>query len=581
MTKKPVTSGTILHIDLTTKKAWAEDLPSPFQKLPLRGKALGLKLLSSGNEPDDSPLSPSNKIVLSTGLLTGTGAPTGAWLTLLARSPLTGMLSASSWGGNFPVSLKRTGYDAVVIEGKAKEPTSIVIGDDIQFLETAFLWGKTTERTNEYFLSRWGKVDVLCIGPSGERQHKTATPVMDRYRNGISPGLGALMGSKNLKALVARGNRPLSIADPEAMRDVSSKILEKISRKFVLFRQISSDGTAHFLHALNEGKALPTRNFRSGEFDELEKVDGRAVYHSILSKRIACFSCPIGCRRLSRLGKPPAQKLAEGPDLLDIISFGTLCGNSDLQTILESRHRCNDLGLDPLSIGATISLLMDLQEENRISEREVGFPIRFGNVAAILKIIDQIEQNEGIGKILAEDPSQVASDSSLISPRFHVRQQPVGPGHPVWDPYSDLHYKTSNSGARYTLGAGPFAGEIGIYNQFDAKGEVSRVILFQDTMAVLESLGLCEYLLLFLDLNDIASLIAPVLGSEADPRALLRWGGKISGLERRLNLGWEKDPLQMDASPDWSSQTKDDAVSQYFSLRDWDSKGTPKGNIEL
>lgn len=571
-------NGKLLRVDLTQKKSWVEDIPSHFIERGLGGKALGLKFLSQEKPEADDPLSPSNKIIFSAGLLTGTGAPTGAWLSLLARSPLTGLLTASYAGGEFPVRLKMAGYDAVIIEGKAKEPITLVIGDKIQFLPAASLWNKTVWETEEYFTTRWGrKMKVLSIGPAGERRYKTATAVMDRSRNGISPGLGAVMGSKNLKAIAAYGDKSFPFADLEAFKVVSANTLERISRKSVIFRELSSYGTANFLQLFNQNRVLPTRNFRFGTFEEAGKIDGEAIYDSLHPKRIACFSCPIGCRRLSLLD----GHFVEGPDLLDVVSFGSLCNNHDLHTILEARHRCNGLGIDPLSMGATIASSMDLYEKRLISQREVGISLNFGDSQAIQYVMDQVEKDEGLGKLLAEDPLQVASHHSFPNSIFHVRNQPVGPSHPVYDTDMDLHYRVSNAGSWYLLASSAFAKELEIYDQGNARDEVSQVRLFQDTMAAMESLGLCEYLLLFLNLQDISSIISPVLGVNLEPGALIQLGQKVSDVERQLNLEMDRNQRLLSMSPSWSSETRNEKVLQYFSMRDWDEKGVPKNKVEL
>jgi aldehyde:ferredoxin oxidoreductase len=571
-------NGKLLRVDLTQKKTWVEDIPSYFVERGLGGKALGLKFLSQEKLKGDDPLSPSNKIILSTGLLTGTGAPTGAWLSLLTRSPLTGLLTASYAGGEFPVRLKMTGYDAIIIEGRAKEPISLIIGDEIHFLPATPIWNKTVWETDEYFTTRWGrKMKVLSIGPAGERQYKTATAVMDRSRNGISPGLGAVMGSKNLKAIAAYGEKSFPLANLEEFKVTSANTLERISRKSIIFRELSSYGTANFLQLFNQNKVLPTRNFRFGIFEEVEKIDGEAIYDSLHSKRIACFSCPIGCRRLSQL----EGNFVEGPDLLDLVSFGSLCGNHDLHSILEARHHCNELGIDPLSMGATIASAMDLYERGFISEREVGFPLHFGNPLAIQYLLNQVAKNEGLGKLLAEDPLQVARNYSSSNSIFHVRNQPVGPSHPLYDIHMDLHYRVSNSGTWYLLAASPFAKELEIYDQFDARDDISRVRLFQDIMAVIESLGLCEYLLLFLNLEDISSIISPILGVNLEPRTLVQLGEKVSDLERQLNLEMDRDQKLLPMNPSWSSEAKNEKVLKYFLMRNWDERGVPKSKIEL
>ena len=571
-------NGKLLRVDLTQKRTWVEDIPSYFVERGLGGKALGLKFLSQGKLNGNDPLSPSNTIILSTGLLTGTGAPTGAWLSLLTRSPLTGLLSASYAGGEFPVRLKMAGYDAIIIEGKAKEPLSLVIGEEIHFLPATSLWNKTVWETDEYFTTRWGrKMKVLSIGPAGERQYKTATAVMDRSRNGISPGLGAVMGSKNLKAIAAYGEKSFPLADLEAFKVISTNFLERISRKAIIFRELSSYGTANFLQLFNQNKVLPTRNFRFGIFEEVGKIDGEAIYDSLHPKRIACFSCPIGCRRLSQL----EEHFVEGPDLLDLVSFGSLCGNYDLQSILQARHRCNGLGIDSLSMGATIASSMDLYEKGLISQREVGFSLNFGDSQAIQYLMNQVEKNEGLGKLLAEDPLQVARNHSSPNSIFHVRNQPVGPSHPLYDIHMDLHYRVSNSGTWYLLAASPFAKELEIYDQFSARDDVSRVRLFQDIMAVIESLGLCEYLLLFLNLEDISSIIAPILGVNLESRTLVQLGEKVSDLERQLNLEMDRDQKLLPMNPSWSSEAKNEMVLKYFSMRDWDERGVPKNKIEL
>jgi aldehyde:ferredoxin oxidoreductase len=571
-------NGKLLRVDLTQKKTWVEEIPSYFVERGLGGKALGLKLFSQEKLHGNDPSSPPNKIILSTGLLTGTGAPTGAWLSLLTRSPLTGLLTASYAGGEFPVRLKMAGYDAIIIEGKANEPLSLVIGDEIQFLPAASLWNKTVSETEAYFTTRWGrKMKVLSIGPAGERQYKTATAVMDWARNGISPGLGAVMGSKNLKAIAAYGEKSFPLADLEAFKGVSANILEKISGKPIIFRNLSSYGTANFLQFFNQEKVLPTRNFRFGIFEEAGKIDGEAVCDSFHPKRIACFSCPIGCRRLSQL----EANFVEGPDLLDLVSFGSLCGNCDLQSILETRHRCNQLGVDPLSMGATIASAMDLYEKGLISKREAGASLDFGDSQAIHHLLNQVEKDEGLGRLVAQDPLQAARNHAFPNSVFHVRNQPVGPSHPSYDHLMDLHYRVSNSGTWYLLAASPFVKELEIYNQFCARDDVSRVRLFQDIMAAIESLGICEYLLLFLNLEDISAIISPILGVNLEPRALVQLGEKVSDVERQLNLEIDRDQKLLSTGPSWSPEARNEKVLQYFSMRDWDERGVPKNKIEL
>jgi aldehyde:ferredoxin oxidoreductase len=384
------------------------------------------------------------------------------------------------------------------------------------------------------------------------------------------------MGSKNLKAIVAHGDKPLAVADPGGLKLASAQVLEKISQKFITFRRLSAYGTAHLIHPFNQEKILPTRNFRTGDFEEWEKIDGETIFSSLVSKRTACFSCPIGCRRRSKVD----GEFVEGPDFIDLVSFGSLCGNHDVRTIIEARRRSNELGLDPLSMGAAVASVMDLRDRGLLSDDEVGFPLGFGNSSGLMGLLAQAEKNEGLGRALAEDPFQIARNRSSHS-IFHIRNQPIGPSHPLRDPLIDLHYRVSNSGTWYLLASGHFARELEIYDQFGVKDEVSRVRLFQDTMAVMESLGLCEYLLLFLNLKDIASLLSPILGVDVDPQGLLQLGGRISDLERQLNLDWDRNRNLTSAAPSWASEAKDERVSQYFSLRNWDEKGVPKGETEL
>ena len=573
----------LYELNLTQKKFWVEELPSSFIEHGLGGKALGLNLLLRERVDGDDPLSPLNKIILSAGLLTATGAPTGAWLSLLTRSPLTGLLTVSSIGGDFPVRLKQAGYDAIIIEGKAQEPTSLVIGEGIHFLPATSIWGKTVGETDEFFATRWDrKMRVLCIGPAGERQYKTATPVMDRSRNGISPGLGAVMGSKNLKAIAAYGEKHFAPADPEQFRVVSSKILERISRKFKTFRELSNYGTGNFLHLFNEHNVLPTRNFAAGRFPELEK-DEEEIFtkNSLPSRKIACFSCPIGCRKLTQMPGPAGQNFYEGPDFLELVSFGSLCGNHDRRSIMEARHRCNELGVDILSVGAGISSAMSLFEQGLIPESEVGLPLHFGNSQAMLELLNHVEKDEGLGKLLAADPIQVAQDHRSPESLFQIRNQPVGPSHPLYDSDMDLHYRLSNSGTWPILGAKPFREQLEVYEQFGAKNEVSRVRLLQDIMGALESLGLCEYLLLFLNVNDISSLIPPILGIELDPKTLLELGENLFNAERQINIEWDRFQNLLCADPSWSNERKDEKIAEYFSLRNWDNQGKPKSKIGL
>ncbi len=576
-------NGKILRVDLTQKRFYVEDPPARFQERGLGGTALGIHLLLQKKDTGPDPFAPTNTIIFAAGLLTATGAPTGSHFTVLARSPLTGLLAAASLGGDFAVGLKRAGYDAVVLEGRAPEPVSLVIGEENYFLPAASLWGKTVEETREFFTTRWGRrMKVMAIGPAGERRFKTATPVMDGSRIIPAPGVGAVMGAKNLKAIAAHGETSFPPADRESFQEVSAKIREKISWKFKCLRELSHDGAENFLRLFNEHQVLPTRNFSSNHFPELEHDEEEVVARNPQrAKRIACFGCPVGCRTLTPASAEHGATFLEGPDFPDLVSFGSLCGIRDRRSILEARRLCAQLGVDGMSMGAGIASAMSLFEEGKISEAQAGLPLHFGSPQALAAMLNQAARHEGLGRLLAEDPVQVARAQGGPKWIYQIHNQPVGPGHPCCDTGMDLHYRFSSCGTWPTLGAKPFQEELAVYQQFHAESVVSRVRILQDARAALESLGLCEYLLLFLDLDDIASLLPPVLGVEMTAKELLALGEKVFHAERQINREWDASAEVPGANASWQSDLEEEKVAEYFSLRNWDAQGIPKTTIGL
>jgi len=583
--------GKILRIDLNRKKTSSHPLTHEQTELFLGGRGLGVEILFRELPRGVSPLSPENKLVFATGPLTGTGAPTSGRYSVITRSPLTGTIFDSNSGGHFGVQMKRTGWDALIVEGRAEKPSYLWIQDDIVEIRSADrIWGSNTHATEDIVRSETEKeAKVACIGPAGERQVLISSIINDKHRAAGRGGVGAVMGSKNLKAVAVLGSQEPSIANREEFAAVARTSLEAISKNPVTKDALPNYGTAVLVNVMNEIGALPTMNFQRGYFEDADAISGETIRERILEKRVACDACTIACGRETKI--PGRDRQGEGPEYETVWSFGAACGVRDLEAVAEANYLCNEYGLDTISTGSTIACAMELTEAGHLP----GGP-RFGDAQAIVNLVRLIGDRTGIGNELAEGSLRLAERHGHREYSMSVKGLEI----PGYDPRGvqgmGLAFATSNRGAchlRAYMTSAEVLGNPCLIDRLKTDGKASLTILLQNISAAADSLVLCRFSQFAMNPDHYAHLLRAVTNLPFTARDLISIGERIYNLERASNIregfGRREDtlPRRVLETPLSEGHSKnitvalDPMLDEYYKLRGWTSNGAPTANMLL
>ncbi len=418
--------GKVLHIDLTTEKTWIEDVePEDWMKyLPSRG--INAKFLWDLTDENTDPLGKDNVLIFGTGGLTGTGAPVSGRTTVTFKSPATNMYFKSNAGGEWGAYLKFTGYGYLIIHGKAEKPVYIYIEDEkVQIKDATKLWGKDVRETNELLKKEHGdkRTDFATIGPAGEKLARISAIMFTTYSAAARGGGGAVMGSKNLKAIAVKGTNKMRIENEE-FNTAAAK-----ARKSVMndsgFKGLSTYGTSGSVIPLNESYAWPTKNFQRGHFEDGDKISGEEILESgRLQGSIACYSCVIGCHRNTRTKGNKYQGFGGGPELETVDSFGAGTMVSDLDAIVKANELCNINGLDTISTGSVIQWAMESFDKGILTEEDTdGLELIWGNGEAMVEMVRKIAHREGLGDILAEGVKRAAEKFGQGSEKWAIESK--------------------------------------------------------------------------------------------------------------------------------------------------------------
>lgn len=587
--------GKILWVDLTGRTARVEPLAESLARAYIGGRGLGSRILFDRVPPGTDPLSPDTPLIFATGPLNGTGVPLSGRYEVVTRSPLTGTILSSNSGGRFALDLKRTGFDAIVVEGAAEAPCYIWVHNDaVEIRDASHLWGLDTHTTTDRLLAETHpKAGVACIGPAGERGVLFASIMNDRDRAAGRGGAGCVMGSKRLKALVVTGDRPTPVADPEAVSAVRQETLTAIGEAPVTKNALKEFGTAVLINLINAYGGLPTRNFQEGFFPDADSVSGETLKETLFVHSVACAACPVGCGRATRT----SRRSGEGPEYETIWALGPACGVRDLEAIAEANYLCNELGLDTITAGSTIACAMELWERGvfdsttrRQIRQELGTDLAFGNAQAVVRCVERMAANKGFGALLAQGSARLAArygrpDLSMSAKRLEL---------PAYDPRAframALAYATSPRGGchlRAYLISTEALGTPGSSDRFAVEGKAQLVRLYQDLSAVIDSLGICIFTTFALNPEHYARLLSAVTGEDWDTGATLQAGERIWNLERLYNLregfGREEDTLPprilQERLPGGHSKVPpvdlEPLLNAYYSIRGWDDEGRP------
>lgn len=451
-------SGKILRVNLTTSYVEIENLPESFYRLYLGGKALAGYFLLKEMRPGTDALSPDNLLVFANGLLTGSPISTATRFTVAARSPLTGGYGESEAGGFWGSELRNAGWDAILITGKAEKPVYLLIHDDQVSLRPAdHLWGKTPEMVQTRIREETGEKNmrILQIGLGGENLVRFAAITNElRHFNGRN-GLGAVMGSKNLKAIAVRGSgRYGDLANDAVSLLEIGHHLAKQAKEHPISRDLNDKGTPALVGGLNAGGILPTRNFRSGAFDQVDAIKWETYEKDFLTGRRSCYACAVRCKREIAFDEHQTPSAYGGPEYEAIAAFGSNCCIGDLNAIVKANELCNIFTLDTISTGMTIAFAMECFEHGLIGLEDTdGVDLRFGNAEAMLQIIEKIAYRQGIGNILAEGSRKAAMviGSEAASFTIEVKGQELSMHDPRGKVAVGLGFAVSEIGADHLV----------------------------------------------------------------------------------------------------------------------------------
>ena len=580
--------GKILRVDLNQKKISPAPLTKEQSEMFLGGRGLGVEILFREIPRGTDPLSPENKLILATGPLTGTGAPTSGRYSVITRSPLTGTIFDSNSGGHFGVQLKRCGLDAVIVEGKAEKPSYLWMHDEaLEIRNAEQIWGSSTHATEDIIKSETSKdAKVACIGPAGEKQVLISAIINDKHRSAGRGGVGAVMGSKQLKAIAVKGSHETSIADREEFTAAARVSLEAISKNPVTKDSLPNFGTAVLVNVMNEIGALPTLNFQRGYFEDADAISGETIRERILEKRVACDACTIACGRETKI--PGRDRHGEGPEYETVWSFGASCGVRDLEAITEANYLCNEYGIDTISAGSTVACAMELSARGFLSDGP-----KFGDAGAIVSLVRMIGERTGIGNQLGEGSFRLAQRCG--HPEFSMSVK--GLEMPAYDPRGvqgmGLAFATSNRGAchlRAYMTSPEILGNPGPVDRFKTDGKASLTILLQNISAAIDSMVLCRFSQFAMNPEHYARLLRAVTGVPFTAEELISIGERIYNLERVFNVregfGRSHDmlPRRFLETPLPEGHSKNTTVAlepmleEYYELRGWAANGIPTHN---
>lgn len=582
--------GNILRINLTDGTIKKEKLNLDDAVKFIGGRGLGTKILMDEVDPKVDPLSADNKVIFITGPLTGTNTPTGGRYMVVTKSPLTGTVASSNSGGYWGAELKFAGYDAVIIEGKSEKPVYINIADDVvELKDAAEIWGKLVAETTTILENLHGeKVRVTAIGPAGENLSKLAGVINDRGRAAGRSGVGAVLGSKNLKAVVVRGTNKVNVADNEKLKEVFSRCMAKIKENGVTGQGLPTYGSAVLVNIINEHGVLPTNNFQESFFDKAEEISGETLAEKYLKKKDPCFRCPIGCGRYCETDGIEGS----GPEYETIWGFGSDCGVSDLSAIIKANYWCNEYGLDTISASATIAAAMELYQKGYITKEDLnGNPeLAWGNADAIIEWVKIMGEGKGLGAKMAEGSYRLCESYGVPELSMSVKKQEL----PAYDPRGiqgiGLNYATSNRGGCHVRGYMISPEILALpesLDRFTTEGKAEWTKIFQDFTAGIDSSGLCLFTSFALGADDYADMYNAISGTNISGSDFIESGERIWNLERMYNLKAGINPSEdtlpkrlledgivEGPSKGWVNKLKE-TLPKYYEVRGWSANGMP------
>ncbi|MGB9713676.1 MAG: aldehyde ferredoxin oxidoreductase family protein [Candidatus Bathyarchaeales archaeon] len=592
-------AGRILHIDLTTGKTYTEPLNEDYAKKYIGGIGLGMRLWLDHSKPGVDPFSPENPLILATGPTSGTVWPTGGnGHAFVSKSPQSYGVGESKSHGSFGTELKRAGYDAVIFKGKAEKPVYVWIDDDsIQILDASHLWGKSPADTEDAIKEELGDyyIRVAAIGPAGEKLVRIACIINEKTRAAGRTGMGAVMGSKNLKAIAVRGTNDVKVAKPDEFMEFVKEFHERM--KGPATKKYRTLGTPENVLVHNALQCMPTRNYNNSYFEAAEKVSGETLNERYVAKIIGCSSCAMRCEHICVVPEGPYKGAMARVEYEPLWALGPYCGVDRLDAIIKASELCNHYGIDSIGAGVIVGFAMDCFENGILTDKDTdGIEARFGNHEALVKLVEKIGKREGIGDILAEGVKIAAEKIGKGADKLaqHIKGVEV-------TGYDLRCLKTAALGFAVSF-RGADHNRHGAY-AFDVKGKVNRLKAekgrgkmvkdIEDVYTVIDSMIICKFSrgTYYKEFEDLAKLYTLVTGFETTPEEMRIKGERINNLARLFNiregLGRKDDTLPYkvmhmpvpDEGPSKgayvSQEELDLLLDDYYDARGWTEEGIP------
>ena len=583
--------GKILRVNLSDGTIKAEPLNQEYAEQYIGARGLGTKYFTEEVDPKVDPLSPENKIIFMTGPLTGTFAGSAGRYNVVTKGPLNGTIAASNSGGTFGPELKYAGWDGIIFEGRAESPVYLSIyNDQVELKSAAELWGQDVFATTDALKAAIDEeAKVCCIGPAGENLVKYACIMNEYHRAAGRSGVGAVMGSKNLKAIVVKGSQGIVVEDPKAFMEAALDARTKLREHPVSGQGLAAYGTNILVNILNEHGGLPVKNFsEAAVFPTAEKISGEYQAEKYLVRNKGCFGCTIGCGRVTDIPKGPFKSAGEGPEYEATWTFGANLAIDDFEAICKANFLCNELGLDPITLGGTISCAIELVEKGIIPRSTAD--LRWGDAAMLVDLVSKTAFREGFGNELAEGSYRLAEKYGYPEYSMTAKKQEM----PAYDPRGQqgigLNYATSNRGGCHVRGYMTSPEVLGIPVKVDpdeTEGKPALLKLFQDLTALVDSSGLCLFITFALGLPEISAQLRTATGLDLSDEEYLLSGERVWNMERLFNLraGFTtkddtlpprllKEPMK--GGPHEGKVVRlDIMLPEYYSLRGWDEQGVP------
>jgi aldehyde:ferredoxin oxidoreductase len=605
-------AGKILRVNLTAGTVKSEPLNMVWAKEYLGSRGLATKYIVEEVDPKVDALSPGNKVIWATGPLTGTMASTGGRYTVVTKSPLTGAIACSNSGGYWGAELKMAGWDMVIFEGKSPKPVYLSIVDDVAELkDAAHLWGKTVWETESILKTTHQDplAKVSSIGGAGENHVLFAAVVNDLHRAAGRSGVGAVMGSKMLKAIIVRGTKGVgNVHDPKEFMKVTFEKKKILHENAVTGQGLPTYGTQVLMNVINEMGALPTRNHRDVAFEGAKDISAEAMAtprptdgKKPLVTNQACFGCTIACGRIQKIdqghftveNKPQYWGASGGLEYEAAWALGAANGVNDLDALQYANVLCNEHGMDPISFGATVGAVMELYDMGVLTQEQLGIDAKFGSAKALAHFAEITAKGEGFGKEIGQGSARLCKKYGHPELSMTVKSQEF----PAYDSRGiqgmGLTYATSNRGACHLRSYTVASEVLGIPVKTDpltAEGKPELVIAFQDATAAFDSAGICIFTSFAWGLADVAPQVAAACGPEFTLENMAKIGERIWNMERDFNnrAGFtSKDdtlPPRLLNEPAKTGPAKGlvnklpEMLPKYYAARGWDADGQLKAD---